>query len=216
MKQGAYRLNATYLGSNAYYSSYNLNYMNVTRLNARMVSDAVYVTIGKTAKITVTILDETNHHAENGTVTFTLNGTTIGKATVKKENVKEGLQISLPMIPHLLSQIFLSSCDLLMIKSISGESSAGIYSVAYTIANILYTISLQIFKPWSPWVYRRIENKETDSIKENSKLIMHIVLHLRRRRPRRALLSSPLQVRLSVMPLLPPQDSSRGAFSAIC
>ena len=84
MKQGAYRLNATYLGSNAYYSSYNLNYMNVTRLNARMVSDAVYVTIGKTAKITVTILDETNHHAENGTVTFTLNGTTIGKATVKK------------------------------------------------------------------------------------------------------------------------------------
>lgn len=98
-----------------------------------------------------------------------------GKATVKKEYVKEGLQISLPMIPHLLSQIFLSSCDLLMIKSISGESSAGIYSVAYTIANILYTISLQIFKPWSPWVYRRIENKETDSIKENSKLIMHIV-----------------------------------------
>ena len=79
------------------------------------------------------------------------------------------------MIPHLLSQIFLSSCDLLMIKSIVGEASAGIYSVAYTISNILYTISLQIFKPWSPWVYRRIENKETDSIKENSKLIMHIV-----------------------------------------
>ena len=98
-----------------------------------------------------------------------------GKMAFEKKYIKESLQISLPMIPHLLSQIFLSSCDLLMIKSIVGEASAGIYSVAYTIANILYTISLQIFKPWSPWVYRRIENKETDSIKENSKLIMHIV-----------------------------------------
>ena len=98
-----------------------------------------------------------------------------GKRAFNKNYIKESLQISLPMIPHLLSQIFLSSCDLLMIKSIVGEASAGIYSVAYTISNILYTISLQIFKPWSPWVYRRIENKETDSIKENSKLIMHIV-----------------------------------------
>lgn len=98
-----------------------------------------------------------------------------GKRAFCKNYIKESLQISLPMIPHLLSQIFLSSCDLLMIKSIVGEASAGIYSVAYTISNILYTISLQIFKPWSPWVYRRIENKETDSIKENSKLIMHIV-----------------------------------------
>ena len=98
-----------------------------------------------------------------------------GKFTIKKEYVKESLQISLPMIPHLLAQVFLSSCDLLMIKNIVGESEAGIYSVAYTIANILYTISLQIFKPWSPWVYRRIENKETDSIKENSKIVMHVV-----------------------------------------
>ena len=89
--------------------------------------------------------------------------------------MKESLQISLPMIPHLLAQVFLSSCDLLMIKNIVGESSAGIYSVAYTISNVLYTIALQIFRPWSPWVYRRIENKETDSIKENSKLLMHVV-----------------------------------------
>lgn len=98
-----------------------------------------------------------------------------GKMTIKKEYVKESLQISLPMIPHLLAQIFLSSCDLLMIKNMIGESEAGIYSVAYTISNILYTISLQIFKPWSPWVYRRIENRETDTIKENSKMVMHVV-----------------------------------------
>lgn len=98
-----------------------------------------------------------------------------GKFTIKKQYVKESLQISLPMIPHLLAQVFLASCDLLMIKNIIGEAEAGIYSVAYTISNILYTISLQIFKPWSPWVYRRIENKETDTIKQNSKMLMDIV-----------------------------------------
>ena len=47
-----------------------------------------------------------------------------GKRAFNKNYIKESLQISLPMIPHLLSQIFLSSCDLLMIKSIVGEASA--------------------------------------------------------------------------------------------
>ena len=59
-----------------------------------------------------------------------------GKFAVKKQYVKESLLISLPMIPHLLAQVFLSSCDLLMIKNISGESYAGIYSVAFSISNI--------------------------------------------------------------------------------
>ncbi|WP_455645022.1 beta strand repeat-containing protein [Methanosphaera sp.] len=80
--EGIYRLNATYLGSDSYYSSHNLNYVNVSTLDTRIVGSPIYVTIGQKANITVTVLDEANHHAENGTITFKLNGTVIGTAQV--------------------------------------------------------------------------------------------------------------------------------------
>lgn len=95
-----------------------------------------------------------------------------GRFTFKKKYVIDSLKICIPMIPHLLAQILLSSCDLLMIKNIINNNAAGIYSMAYTISNILYTILVQLFMPWSPWVYRRIKNNEIDSIKKNSKTLI--------------------------------------------
>lgn len=95
-----------------------------------------------------------------------------GKFKFKWGYVKEALFISLPMIPHLLAQVLLTSCDLLMIKNMIGLKEAGIYSMAYTISNILYTVLLQLFSPWSPWFYRRMHNDELDSIKNNSKILM--------------------------------------------
>lgn len=101
-----------------------------------------------------------------------------GKFTLKKKYVAPALAISVPLIPHLLSQVLLSNCDLLMIKNLSGESQAGIYSMAYTISNVLYLVLIQLFKPWSPWVYRRLKNDEIDSIKENSSILVTIAAFL--------------------------------------
>ena len=101
-----------------------------------------------------------------------------GKFCFNKEYILKSLKISLPMIPHLLSQILLTSSDLLMIKSIIGNSASGLYSMAYTIANIFYLIMIQIFMPWSPWVYRRIKENDIKSITDNSKLIIMCTAYL--------------------------------------
>lgn len=101
-----------------------------------------------------------------------------GKFKINKKYIKKSLKICIPMIPHLLAQLLLTSCDLLMIKNMVGNSSAGIYSMSYTIANILYTVLIQLFNPWSPWVYRRLKNKEIDSIKRNSSLLMTLCFYL--------------------------------------
>ena len=95
-----------------------------------------------------------------------------GRFSFNTDYVKKSLKICIPMIPHLLAQILLSSCDLLMIRNIVGNNAAGIYSMAYTISNILYTILIQLFMPWSPWVYRRIKNNEIDAINKNSNLLI--------------------------------------------
>lgn len=94
-----------------------------------------------------------------------------GRFKVNKKFIKDSLKISLPMIPHLLAQIILSGSDLIMIKKIVGEDMAGIYGMAYSISNILFAILIQLFNPWSPWVYRRLKDNETESIKKNSKYL---------------------------------------------
>ncbi len=81
--EGVYRLNGTYLGSHAYYSSNNLNYINITKLESSIVSQPSYVTVGQKVNISVNIVDETKHYAENGVIEFKINGTVIGTSKVK-------------------------------------------------------------------------------------------------------------------------------------
>lgn len=50
--------------------------------------------------------------------------------------------------------------------------------MAYTISNVLYTVLIQLVKPWSPWVYRRLKNNEIDTIKQNSGLLVSITAFL--------------------------------------
>lgn len=97
-----------------------------------------------------------------------------GKYKFNKKYLKFGLLLSIPIVSHLLAQIILSNSDLLMIKGMVGSSEAGIYSVAYTIGNVLFMTVSCILKPWSPWVYRRMENNEVDAIYKNSKYIILI------------------------------------------
>lgn len=97
-----------------------------------------------------------------------------GKFKFNRNVVKTALLISIPLIPHMLSQVLLSNSDLLMINKMVGSSEAGIYSIAYTISNILYFMLLQLLRPWSSWVYRRIKNNEIDSIKNNSSVLISI------------------------------------------
>lgn len=95
-----------------------------------------------------------------------------GKFTFKKEYAKYALMICIPIIPHLVSQLLLSQSDLIMIKSFCGSDYAGIYSLSYTISTVLYTVLLQLLRPWSPWVYRRLDNNDSASVNSKSKLFI--------------------------------------------
>lgn len=82
--KGVYRLNATYLGSDSYYSSYNLNTLNVSQLSVRVVGNPYNVKVGESVVLKVNVLDETNHYVEKGVVEYKVNGTFIGRANVTK------------------------------------------------------------------------------------------------------------------------------------
>lgn len=89
-------------------------------------------------------------------------------AAENKEYLKYGLAISLPLIPHGLSQILLNQCDRIMIKNMVGDSEAGIYSLAYNIATLYFVLITSADTAWTPWFYEKMNEGDEKGIKKNT------------------------------------------------
>lgn len=94
------------------------------------------------------------------------------KPKIRGKYIKNTLQFTIPIIPHLLSQMILTQCDLVMISYFCGSRESGIYSMGHTVGFLALTVMSQVMASWSPWVYRRMEEKEYNTIFNNSKLIV--------------------------------------------
>lgn len=77
---------------------------------------------------------------------------------------KYAVLFNIPLIPHYLSQIVLSSSDRLMIKSMVGSSEAGIYSLAYSMSMIMTLFNTALRQTIEPWMYQKIKEKNVDAI----------------------------------------------------
>lgn len=100
------------------------------------------------------------------------------KAIFRKKYIKQTLDFSVPIIPHMLSQTVLTQCDLIMITYFCGGTSSGIYSMAHTIGFLAFTVMSQIMATWSPWVYRRLEEKDNHTVYYNSGIMVLLSTYL--------------------------------------
>lgn len=74
------------------------------------------------------------------------------------------LRMCIPLIPHYLSQVVLAGSDRIMIKNIVGQSEAGIYSLAYSISQMLVIFNTALLNAISPWMIRKIKDKNVHEI----------------------------------------------------
>lgn len=88
------------------------------------------------------------------------------KPTINREYWRFGLIYSLPIIPHGISQVILSTFDRIMIKNMVGAAEAGIYSFSYTIYSLFKVTSASLEKVWKPWVYEKMEEKDYAAIRK--------------------------------------------------
>lgn len=72
---------------------------------------------------------------------------------INREYWRYGLRISLPIIPHGLSQILLLQFDRIMINAIIGSKEAGLYSFSYSIYSIAQITANSLDTVFSTWVY---------------------------------------------------------------
>lgn len=77
---------------------------------------------------------------------------------------KYALAFNIPLVPHYLAQNVLVSSDRIMIKKLVGASEAGIYSLAYSIAQIMILFNTALTQTISPWIYKKIKDNEAQKI----------------------------------------------------
>ncbi len=88
---------------------------------------------------------------------------------------KYGFKLGLPLMPHYLSQIVLNNSDRIMIKKLVDDSSAGIYSLAYSLSLLMTLFSSSLLQTLEPWIYLKIKEDRKDEIGAVAYLSMIIV-----------------------------------------
>ena len=93
---------------------------------------------------------------------------------VKKvvEQWKFLISFQAPAVVHAFSYIILSSMDRIMIGDMVGNSEAGIYSVAVTIANIIAILSISANQVLKPWRYQKMAKEDYGTIRSNSSVLL--------------------------------------------
>lgn len=97
------------------------------------------------------------------------------RPTVNTKFWKYGLKISLPIVPHGLSQIVLSQFDRLMINSTIGSVEAGLYSFAYNVGSIFTVVATSLDTAWTQWFFDLMSLNKYEKIKRTANLYCGIV-----------------------------------------
>lgn len=90
------------------------------------------------------------------------------KRLFKWEYWKFTLLFNIPLLPHYLSQVVLSSSDRIMIANMCAASDAGIYSIAYSAGMIMTLLTNSLNSTVVPWLYRALAAKELRRISKTS------------------------------------------------
>ena len=86
------------------------------------------------------------------------------KMLYKWEYWKFTLLFNIPLLPHYLSQVVLSSSDRIMIANMCSAADAGVYSIAYSVGMLMTLLTNSLNSTVVPWLYRTLEARELKRI----------------------------------------------------
>lgn len=95
-------------------------------------------------------------------IAVALGGATLrrSKTFFNKDYWRFTLAFNIPLLPHYLSQVVLSSSDRIMIGQMCSSADAGVYSIAYSAGMIMTVLTSSLNSAVIPWLYRKIKAGE--------------------------------------------------------
>lgn len=88
---------------------------------------------------------------------------------------KYGLKIGLPMIFHMIGMQILNQSDRIMINKICGSYDAGLYSVPYSICNILVILWTSVTNGLVPWIYTKLYLNAIEEIYDITRKMVKVI-----------------------------------------
>jgi len=89
------------------------------------------------------------------------------KLEYNKNDMKDLLSFGLPLIPHQLGGWLSTNGDKLLLISMLGATSTGLFTVGYQIGMMMGIVVTAFNKAWSPYLYKKLSSNPTlnDKIK---------------------------------------------------
>lgn len=94
---------------------------------------------------------------------------------IKKEHLKYGLAISLPLVLHSIALQVLSQSDRVMITSLRSSSETGIYSLVYNLGMIATVITSSLDGIWVPWFTEKLKVAQRKGINTLAMDYVHLM-----------------------------------------
>jgi O-antigen/teichoic acid export membrane protein len=89
--------------------------------------------------------------------------------------IKNILEISVPLIPHMIGTIIIAMSDRLFIEKMVGLEAVSNYSIGYMFGMILMILTEAFMRAWSPWFYKQLIKPTND---EKLKIVRYIYLYI--------------------------------------
>lgn len=87
-----------------------------------------------------------------------------GKTFFSAKYWRYALAFNIPLIPHYLSGVVLSSSDRIMIQQMVSNEAAGIYSLGCSVAVVMSLFNGSLMQTLEPWLYRKISERQVKDI----------------------------------------------------
>lgn len=87
-----------------------------------------------------------------------------GKQFFSAKYWKGALVFCIPLIPHYLSASILNGADKIMIEQMVGTAEAGIYSLAYSLSQVMKLFNVALAQTIEPWLYKQIKKGDLKSM----------------------------------------------------
>ncbi len=89
---------------------------------------------------------------------------------------KKGIKFNIPLIPHYLSSVLLASSDKIMIQRLDGETSVGLYSLAYTFSGLALIVFGAVNSAYTPTAYDLIRKEDYGGLSKKTKPIIFVAI----------------------------------------
>jgi len=91
-----------------------------------------------------------------------------GRTFIRLDYWKFCLMLALPMVFYSLSDMMLAQSDQIMLQTMLDSTSVGLYSLAYTFSNVLFTIFHSLNNTWAPFFFDDMKNGRKDKVRSSA------------------------------------------------